>query len=68
MSEVIPEPETDEAIQGLWHRFKKSAEPAAREGLILHYSPLVKFVAGRMGWACLATSSRPTSSRTGYLG
>ncbi len=49
MSEVIPEPETDEAIQGLWHRFKKTAEPAAREGLILHYSPLVKFVAGRMG-------------------
>ena len=32
----------------LWERFKASGDPEAREGLILHYAPLVKFVAGRL--------------------
>jgi len=32
-----------------WQRFKSTGDEAAREGLILHYSPLVKFVAGRVG-------------------
>ncbi len=41
-----PEP-TD--IDGYWRRFKESGDGQAREGLILHYSPLVKFVAGRVG-------------------
>ena len=50
MSEAIPEPESsDAAIHDLWSRFKDSGDPGAREGLILHYSPLVKFVAGRIG-------------------
>lgn len=35
-------------LQDLWKTFKDSADPAAREGLILHYSALVKFVAGRL--------------------
>jgi RNA polymerase sigma factor for flagellar operon FliA len=35
-------------LQNLWTNFKESADPAAREGLILHYSALVKFVAGRL--------------------
>ncbi len=37
------------ALRGLWERFKRSADPAVRERLILHYSPLVKYVAGRVG-------------------
>ena len=37
------------ALRELWQDFKKSAEPALRERLILHYSPLVKYVAGRVG-------------------
>ena len=37
------------ALEALWQRFKKDAEPVAREALILHYSPLVKYVAGRVG-------------------
>ncbi|MEE8331740.1 MAG: RNA polymerase sigma factor WhiG [Acidimicrobiia bacterium] len=45
----VPEARPQEEIVELWERFKKSAEPEAREGLILHYSPLVKFVAGRVG-------------------
>src|SRR3990172_6913798 len=40
---------TAQEIGGLWARLKESADPGAREGLIIHYSPLVKFVAGRVG-------------------
>ncbi len=32
----------------LWERFKSTGDSGAREGLIIHYSPLVKFVAGRV--------------------
>jgi RNA polymerase sigma factor for flagellar operon FliA len=37
------------AIRSLWQDFKESADPRLRERLILHYSPLVKYVAGRVG-------------------
>jgi RNA polymerase sigma factor FliA len=43
-----PEP-SDKDIEGYWRRYKESADQEAREGLILHFSPLVKFVAGRVG-------------------
>jgi RNA polymerase sigma factor for flagellar operon FliA len=35
-------------IADLWKEFKTSRSPSARERLILHYSPLVKYVAGRV--------------------
>ena len=38
----------DPAVVELWSRFKADADPAARERLILQYSPLVKYVAGRV--------------------
>ncbi len=41
-------PETSK-VDALWERFKSSGEADARERLILHYSPLVKYVAGRVG-------------------
>jgi RNA polymerase sigma factor for flagellar operon FliA len=37
------------ALRDLWEQFKKSGEGPLRERLILHYSPLVKYVAGRVG-------------------
>jgi RNA polymerase sigma factor FliA len=37
------------ALRELWEGFKKSGDLALRERLILHYSPLVKYVAGRVG-------------------
>jgi RNA polymerase sigma factor FliA len=37
------------ALQQLWRDFKETAEQSLRERLILHYSPLVKYVAGRVG-------------------
>jgi RNA polymerase sigma factor for flagellar operon FliA len=50
MSDRIRAPEpTAQEIGGLWATFKRSGDAGAREGLIIHYSPLVKFVAGRVG-------------------
>lgn len=51
MSEATrgPDREPDDHLGGLWRQFKATGDPKAREGLILHYSPLVKFVAGRVG-------------------
>ena len=43
-----PEPAPQD-IEKYWGRFKDSGDAQARDGLILHYSPLVKFVAGRVG-------------------
>jgi RNA polymerase sigma factor for flagellar operon FliA len=39
----------DAAIGELWRSFKDSGDQSLRERLILHYSPLVKYVAGRVG-------------------
>jgi RNA polymerase sigma factor for flagellar operon FliA len=36
------------SIAELWQQYKDGSTPDARERLILHYSPLVKFVAGRV--------------------
>jgi len=43
-----PEPAVAD-IAEYWRRFKERSDPAARDSLILHFSPLVKFVAGRVG-------------------
>ncbi len=37
------------ALRELWVSFKKTQDAELRERLILHYSPLVKYVAGRVG-------------------
>ncbi|HUG84146.1 MAG TPA: sigma factor, partial [Euzebya sp.] len=38
----------DPAVTRLWRRFKADGDSDARERLILQYSPLVKYVAGRV--------------------
>ena len=40
--------EQDEQLDNLWSRYKETADSDVRSRLILHYSPLVKFVAGRV--------------------
>jgi RNA polymerase sigma factor for flagellar operon FliA len=35
-------------LESLWSSFKSDGDQSAREHLILHYSPLVKYVAGRV--------------------
>jgi RNA polymerase sigma factor for flagellar operon FliA len=37
------------ALRSLWEKFKATGDSSTRERLILHYSPLVKYVAGRVG-------------------
>ena len=41
--------EIESAIAELWREYKETGEERLRERLILHYSPLVKYVAGRVG-------------------
>ena len=48
MTEPTREPEKNQ-VEGLWEDFKASGRADTRERLILHYSPLVKYVAGRVG-------------------
>lgn len=38
----------DEEIRMLWRRFRATRDPLTRERLVLSYSPLVKYVVGRM--------------------
>jgi RNA polymerase sigma factor for flagellar operon FliA len=38
-----------QALRELWESFKDTGDGQLRERLILHYSPLVKYVAGRVG-------------------
>ncbi|MBK5226962.1 MAG: RNA polymerase sigma factor WhiG [Actinobacteria bacterium] len=60
MSRATPEPKSDERptlqvdlsadpVQEAWEEYKSTGSEQARDGLILHYSPLVKYVAGRVG-------------------
>ncbi|MFZ4584883.1 MAG: RNA polymerase sigma factor WhiG [Acidimicrobiia bacterium] len=47
----MPEPTTDDSaavVAQHWDEYKSTGTIEARERLILHYSPLVKFVAGRV--------------------
>jgi RNA polymerase sigma factor FliA len=42
------EARVDGEVQALWERYRDSRDPEVRERLILHYAPLVKYVAGRV--------------------
>ena len=41
--------DADAALADLWAQYVTDREPALRDRLILHYAPLVKYVAGRVG-------------------
>ncbi len=47
VSNTVP-PQVDDALAAIWHAFKSSGDIDARERLILHYAPLVKYVASRV--------------------
>ena len=44
---TIP-PHVDDELGQQWHHFKSEGDDGAREKLILHYAPLVKYVASRV--------------------
>ena len=46
---VAAQADSEAALRRLWEDFKASGDGKLRERLILHYSPLVKYVAGRVG-------------------
>jgi RNA polymerase sigma factor FliA len=38
----------EQDVVALWERYRQSRDPEVRERLIVHYAPLVKYVAGRV--------------------
>jgi len=44
----VPERKADDVADALWVEFKETQSASHREQLIIHYSPLVKYVAGRV--------------------
>ncbi len=51
LAEDLPrgmEATVDREVQALWERYRETHDAEVRERLILHYAPLVKYVAGRV--------------------
>lgn len=44
-----PVQDVDAGIQALWQQFADKPDQTSRDRLVLHYAPLVKYVAGRVG-------------------
>ncbi len=56
------------ALEKLWRTYKESADPRLREQLILHYSPLVKYVAGRVSVGLPANVEQADFVSSGVFG
>ena len=52
----------DNDIEHWWQRWLDNRDPLARDQLIVHYSPLVKFVAGRVGAAASLMKAKPITA------
>jgi RNA polymerase sigma factor FliA len=67
---TAPKPPDTEAteLQRLWAEFKDRADPPARERLILHYAPLVKYVVGRLAAGLPQTVERADLVSYGMFG
>ena len=57
-----------EEVDALWEDYKASQSPRAREGLILHYAPLVSAVAGRVGMRLPSTVEQADLVSYGMFG
>ncbi|HVF53182.1 MAG TPA: RNA polymerase sigma factor WhiG [Actinomycetota bacterium] len=57
-----------DAVQHAWDEYKSQGIPEARESLILHYSPLVKYVAGRVAVGLPATIEQSDLISYGIFG
>jgi RNA polymerase sigma factor FliA len=60
--------ESAAVLDSLWHGFKESHDEGLRERLILHYSPLVKYVAGRVSVGLPATIEQADLVSYGIFG
>jgi len=57
-----------EELMELWREFKATGSASARERLILHYAPLVKYVAGRVATGLPATVEQADLVSYGMFG
>jgi len=55
-------------VADIWQRYKATGDADLRERLILHYSPLVKFVAGRVGMGLPASVDQADFVSYGVFG
>jgi RNA polymerase sigma factor for flagellar operon FliA len=60
--------DTSEGVLELWRRFKDAGDLEARDRLMLHYSPLVKYVAGRVRASLPAGADQDDLISDGVLG
>jgi RNA polymerase sigma factor FliA len=67
-SEAARRVSQDPEVVALWKRYKSDADPGARERLILQYSPLVKYVAGRVSVGLPATIEHADLTSYGMFG
>jgi RNA polymerase sigma factor for flagellar operon FliA len=67
---VLPDPAKAplDELAALWADFKATASPQARERLILHYAPLVKYVASRVATGLPATVEQADLVSYGMFG
>ncbi|RYJ00270.1 MAG: sigma-70 family RNA polymerase sigma factor, partial [Actinomycetales bacterium] len=56
------------SVDALWRRFKADGDRDARDRLVVHYSPLVKFVAGRVRSGLPASVDQNDLVSDGVLG
>jgi RNA polymerase sigma factor for flagellar operon FliA len=65
---TVPDRTPVEGPGDLWAAFKSSADPQARQALILRYTPLVRFIAGRVQAGTRRTLDSSNLSANGVLG
>ncbi|PYC79158.1 RNA polymerase sigma factor WhiG [Streptomyces tateyamensis] len=63
-----PEAVQRSALESLWRTYKTTGDQRLREQLILHYSPLVKYVAGRVGVGLPANVEQADFVSSGVFG
>ncbi|TWE19745.1 RNA polymerase sigma-28 (SigD/FliA/WhiG) subunit [Kitasatospora atroaurantiaca] len=56
------------ALESLWRSYKETGDARLRDQLILHYSPLVKYVAGRVGVGLPANVEQADFVSSGIFG
>jgi RNA polymerase sigma factor for flagellar operon FliA len=61
-------PVEQQSVDALWRRFKADSDGDARDRLVVHYSPLVKFVAGRVRSGLPASVDQNDLVSDGVLG
>jgi len=62
------DPKVADDLTALWESYKTTSSPKAREDLILHYSPLVKYVASRVATGLPSTVEQADLVSYGMFG